>query len=67
MIEDFPCICCGHLKSSHRKDYWGSYNNHYACDECYKNPWRSIEGIYPTHNYKPDNLKYLEDLYDKKK
>jgi hypothetical protein len=54
MNNKFPCIC-GHLKSQHN---WFVFNYEYdnACDYCYE---RCLE-------YKPDNLKYLEQIYSNK-
>lgn len=57
-------ICkCGHLESKHRRD---NAKDMY-CSECWdnittpKNPLYKIDCVY--HNFKLDNLKYLEQKY----
>lgn len=59
MQIDFPCSYCKHLKSSHNDR---KKNRELPdCNDCH--------GIFdpfeiPLHDYKADNLKYLENKYD---
>jgi hypothetical protein len=61
MKKNLNNICkCGHDADEHGISLnLGSY-----CDMCWNNKNLSRKEVY--HNYKQDNLKYLENLYDKR-
>lgn len=63
-MNDFPCKC-GHLKDSHAHVMFSEKMKQFKnpSDECYFN--MSGEGLLcACLNYAPDNLKYLEQLYE---
>jgi len=65
-LTDFPCKC-GHAKTDH-----GEYSSRriLVCEGCFKlhfnKTWDKIEKL-ACSVYKPDNLKYLEQLSAKTK
>jgi hypothetical protein len=62
-MNDFPCIC-GHEKDCHDRVLVNMW-----CRKCYSlyiDNKKSNGNLKPMHVYKPDNLKYLESLYESK-
>lgn len=60
MKDNFPCKC-GHFKSQH-----GFMINDPVCGDCMNNVKKNIKlGMIFAHEYKPDNLKYLEEKYER--
>lgn len=60
-MQDFLCVC-GHLKSRHNlsTEFINGENLCYECDS----EMHPKTGLIHWHKYKPDNLKYLESLYE---
>jgi len=59
-VIEFLCIC-GHEEERHSNGtpYHGKITGCVVC---------AVKNIHPIiHNFKPDNLKYLEQLYDIRK
>ena len=61
---DFPCVC-GHPKSEHDMTVILINDDNY-CNACSLIGGRDLRGMSLCfHKYKPDNLKYLEQLNER--
>jgi len=67
MNDSYPCIC-GHNKKEHLSPKGiipGPYDLDSFCDACAMDTNRWINWMPAYHDFKLDNLKYLEKEYEK--
>lgn len=58
MPDNFPCKHCGHAKDQHKAD-WGWLDGAAAC---------MVSSVSPEYHlcvFEPDNLRYLEEQYER--
>lgn len=66
MNNYFPCKC-GHVKSVHEHRDFDTPILRDICWECMRSRYElKDKDIKDYHKFKPDNLKYLESIYEEK-
>lgn len=66
LLDNFICIC-GHSKKKHRRDRIGDNLYCFLCWDILSSEAPSpklVQVEFMYHEFKPDNLKYLESIYN---